>query len=156
MDELGLSKDQVLTKNQTIVDTIMAPRLIGVTYADFMKFKEAHEVYEREVDEKNKEPGVKIQKASHVTCVDPTVLELLVERAYINRDSVRDATEKDIFNCIENRCERPKGQFELADVKTAIKDVRIKMNIPGAEPRNDTLVLDYMRALKAAGCTDFS
>ena len=42
----------MLTKNQTIVDTMRAPRLKDVTFLDCIKFKKARENYEHEVSEK--------------------------------------------------------------------------------------------------------
>lgn len=144
-----------LTKNQTIVDVITAPRLRDVTFLDFIKFKKARENYERELEEKNKEPGVSVSKASYLTSVDHIVLELFVQRKYIQRDSVKDVTEEDIIDCINKRAERPKGEFELSDVEKAVKSVRMKMSIPGAEPRVDSLLLDYKRALESAGYSAF-
>lgn len=143
------------TKNQTIVDTIRAPRLHYVTYMDFLRFRKARENYEPEVDENNKEPGVHIQKSSYLISTDATVLELLVDRRYIDRDSVNEVTEEDIFECTSKRCERSKGDYELPDVEKAIRNVRMKMSITGAEPRIDNLWLDYKRALESAGYPSF-
>ncbi|CAN8069119.1 unnamed protein product [Agarophyton chilense] len=148
--------DVVLTKNQTIVDTIKAPRLRDVTYLHFIKFKKARENYEREVLEKNKDPGVNITLASYATSVDHNVLEQFIDRQYIQRESVADVTEEDLLDCINRRCERPKGEFELSDVEKAIKSVRLDMSILGAEPGIDTLVLAYKRALEASGYSNFT
>jgi len=41
------------TVRQTIVETVEAPRLEGITTADFVKFKQDREVYERRIAEKN-------------------------------------------------------------------------------------------------------
>ena len=146
----------MFTKNQTIVDTIKAPRLKDVTFLDFIKFKKARENYEREVSEKNKEPGVDIHLASYITCVDHNVLDLFVERQYIKKNCVEDVTDQDILQCINSRCDRRKGDFEITDVVRAIRSVHIKLGIPGAEPRIDTLLLDYKRALESAGYSTFT
>ena len=69
-----------LTKNQSSFETIKAARLRDVTYPDFSKFKKALENYEREVAEKNKEPGLNIQLASYDSSVDHNILELFIER----------------------------------------------------------------------------
>lgn len=57
LDGQGPENDDLVssgpTKNQTIVDTIKAPRLKDVTRLHFIKFKKARESYEREVMEKN-------------------------------------------------------------------------------------------------------
>lgn len=92
-----------------------------------------------------------MQLASYATSIDHNVLELFIDRQYIKHDSVAEVTEADLIECINRRCERPKGAFELSDVEKAIKTVCIRMSIPGAEPRIDSLVLDYKRALEASG-----
>lgn len=145
----------IVTKNQTIVDTIKAPRLKDVTFLDFIRFVKARENYEREIADKNTEPGVEVPLASYLTSVDHNVLELFIERQYIVKDTVKDITEQDLIKCIESRAVRSKGDFEVADVDKAVKSVRMKMHVPGAEPRVDTLLLDYKRALEAAGYSGF-
>ena len=134
----------------------MAPRLKDVTFLDFIKFKEARENYEREVSEKKKEPGVDIHLAFYIVSVDQNALDLFVERQYIKNYSVVEVTDQDVLECISSRCERRKGDFEITDVVRAIRNVHIKLGIPGAEPRIDTPLLDYKRALESARYSTFT
>lgn len=96
-----------------------------------MRFRKARENYGGEVDEKNKEPGVHILKSSYLTSIDRTVLELLVDRGNIDRDSISEAIEEDNVESISKRCERSKADYELPDVEEAILNVRMKMSIFG-------------------------
>ena len=109
-----------------------------------------------EMDEKNKKPGVNVTKASYVTCGDHNVLDLFVDRQYIPKKSVSDVTEENVNACIDKLAKRDTTELDLADVEKAISHVRIKMNIPWAEPRIDIIILDYKRALEAAGYPNFS
>eukprot|EP00171_Calliarthron_tuberculosum_P023513 IDg23513t1 len=135
------------TRKQTVVETLEAPMLTGVSLRDFIEFKRKRDKYEREISEKNKEEGVEITLASYLTSVDRPVLELMWLRKYIERDSLDEITEDDVKECISHRARRKPGDFEIAAVEKTISNVHIKMSIPGAENRIDTLLLDYKKAL---------
>jgi len=143
------------SKRQTVVETLEAPLLSGLSVEDFVRFKKDREKYELEVQEKNKEDGVEITPAGYITSVDRTLLKVLFKRGYIVANSFEDITDDDIRECIGRKSVRPEDDLDLSAVESCIRHVYIKMNVPGAENRIDTLVWDYLKVLEDSGFEDF-
>lgn len=61
---------------QTIVETVEAPRLEGITITGFVKFKHDRAMYERRIEEKNSGPKVEVQMTTYIDSVDPSVLNI--------------------------------------------------------------------------------
>lgn len=89
------------------------------------------------------------QKSLHLTSIDPTVFDLLVNRRYIAQNFViEDTMEYVVVKCISEHFQRSKGDHELPDIEKAIRNVRNEMSVLGAESCIDTLRLHYRRVLK--------
>lgn len=66
-----------------------------------------------------------------------------------------EVTVGKVMKHINKRCKRPESDWELPGVEKAVKNVRIKLTSPGAEPRIITLGIDYKQALEFAGYPNF-
>lgn len=104
------------TVKQTIVESIEAPRLKGVTTADFVKFREDRLVYERRVGEKNKEASVEIPLTTYRDSTPKAVLQLFVIAQWITADNVESISEEQISSCIQERSRVKVGDYDLARI----------------------------------------
>ena len=131
---------------QTIIHTLEAPMLQGISLQHFVDFKRKRDLYELRVEEKNREDGVQITPTSNRSSMDTILLRTLWRAKYIFADSVEDITEKDIRKCVEEKSVIK--EVILSTVGKAIKNVKMKMNLVPAESRIWTLVYDYEQALE--------
>lgn len=91
------------TVKQTIVETIEAPRLTNIDGSDFVTFTESDSIYEKKIEEKNKESGMKIPLTTYRSSVDELVLELFLIANWIKAEDVANVIEKQIKKCIKTR-----------------------------------------------------
>lgn len=73
----GSALDLSRIVRQTIVKTVEAPRLEGISTADFVKFKCDREVYERRMVEKNSDPNIMVPLTSYKNSTESDILEIL-------------------------------------------------------------------------------
>lgn len=150
----GSSQAGPSTVRQTIVANLEAPKLKGISTKNFITFLRLREAYERDVDEKNKEPGVQLTPTSYKASVDRTQLKTFITAGWVKADKLEDITEEQIKECIKKRAVREASGAELSRIEAAISNVRINMKITEPEDRIWNLALHYETVLENAGYTD--
>lgn len=139
---------------QTIVAHVEAPRLNGVSVKDFSKFQRLRELYEKQVAEKNREPGVSITPTSLKASIDDADLRIFVTAKWVTAEDISSITEEQLRECITKKCTRDIGGEQLHLIEDAVKNVSMKMDIDESEDRVWTLHRDYTSALENTGFSD--
>eukprot|EP00171_Calliarthron_tuberculosum_P004595 IDg4595t1 len=111
---------------QTIVAHLEAPRLKGTTTKDINSFLRTRELYEKQIEEKNGQPGVKA-------------------------DTIADITEEELKACIKARASRKPKDHELGRVENIVACVKMDPTLVLLEDRVCHLVQQYMQVLENAG-----
>lgn len=153
-EEITVSTPKGTTGNtvkQTILTNIEAPRLKGISTKDFIAFKRDRELYEKQVNEKNKDPNNKIPLTSVLASIDKRFLKTFIAAQWISVDSIDKITDALVTNCIESRTSREIDVGNLHQINEAVKHVSMNMSITDADDRIWTMHSDYMAALEDAG-----
>lgn len=139
--------------SQTIVTNLEAPRLNGISVIHFNKFLRLRKLYEKKVEEKNREPGVAVTATSYKASIDSKYLEMMVAAKWIDADSTDDISEAQLKKCVNDRATRTVDETQIDTIQSVIKD--IKMSTTGdAEDRVWTLYAIYIEVLENAGFKD--
>jgi len=145
------------TVRQTIVETVEAPRLTGLTTADFVEFKHAREVYERRIAEKNSDPNVSVQLTSYKDSIDPSVLQIFAIGDWVPVDKVAEITEQHLKDCIEARAVVKPKDYDLAKLEEELSSLR--MDKPSGDVTLEScvwkFVLEYTQLLNSLGYEKF-
>lgn len=144
------------TVKQTIVTNLEAPRLNGVSTKHFTKFLMERELYEKQVSEKNKEPGVDITPASYRASIIDEDLEIFVTARWVSSETVSSVTEEELRKCIRDRAVRETNADQLWKIDQVVKKVAMNTSLPEAEDRIWTLHRQYLTVLRSAGYTDLT
>lgn len=136
---------------QTIISTIEAPRLRGVSTKHFIDFKKRRELYEKQIEEKNKDSATSIPLVSYKSSVENADLRLFIAARWVPVDTIEQITELHIRQCIQDRGHRLLDGEHLHLITEAIRPLAMKLNIVEAEDRVWTFHRDYLYLLEAAG-----
>ena len=143
------------TVRQTIVETLEAPRLTGITTADFVQFKQRREVYERRVSEKNSQEGFDVPLTSYSSSVEEPILALMIRASWIKAESVNSITEEQLKMCVYERSRIDPSEYDLAQIEKGIADVRLGTAKKNLEMKVWELDLQYSTVLKNLGYSEF-
>ena len=147
--------DHERTVRQTIVETLEAPRLTGVSTGDFVKFKNSREIYERRLEAKNRDDSVNVPATSYRDCVDELVLGLMIRASWVKADSIDEITEKQIEECVNKRSHIPPASYDLAEIERGIRNVKLSDSPSNLETKIWELDLQYHSVLRNLGCSEF-
>lgn len=136
---------------QTIISSVEAPRLRGVSTNHFIDFKKRREIYEMQIVEKNTDPATNIPLVSYKVSIENADLRLFIAAGWIQAPSIENITEMQIRKCIQDRGYLLLDDEHLYLIDEAIWPLDMKINIMEAEDRVWTLHRDYLSLLKRAG-----
>lgn len=142
------------TVKQTIVSNLEAPRLRGVSTQHFTTFLKERELYEKQLEEKNKDPGFKVSPTSYRASIDDEDLKIFITANWISASSVDEITEEELQKCVHSRAVREISENQLSLINLVVRDVKMNMNILEAEDRVWSLHRHYNCVLKNAGFAD--
>lgn len=139
------------TVRQTIVSSIEAPKLCGLSTKHFIEFRKLRELYEKQIKEKNQEPGTRVPLVSYKSSIEDADLRIFVDARWVEASNVDAITEMQIRQCVADRCHRVLDGEHLYVIEEVVKKVSMKMQIYEAEDRVWTLHRDYLIVLRSAG-----
>jgi len=142
------------TVKQTIVTNLEAPRLKGVSTKDFNQFFRLREIYEKQIQERNREPGLNLNPTSYRASIDDSDLRIFLTAGWVEAADISSITEDDLKEGVKKRSIRTVGGEQLHIVEETVKGVKMDLNIPEAEDRVWTLHRKYLRVLQSAGFSD--
>ena len=140
---------------ETIVETLEAPRLNGISAEDFVLFKQKRAIYERRVTENSSEQGVTIPTTSYYNSIDKSVLEMLVLAQWVPVSKVGETTEDHLKTCVEARAKIKPEAYGLAQVEKGIKEICMDSSLRSLEFQIWNLGLKYNQKLKSFGDSKF-
>ena len=143
------------TVKQTIVETLEAPRLNGISTQDFVKFKQDREIYERRAAEKNSQDGVTVALTSHRNSIENPILALVLRAEWVAASDTDSITEDQIRSCIQMRSRIDPADYNLAQIEKGIQHVRLRNRQKSLEMKVWELGLQYATVLENLGYTDF-
>lgn len=138
---------------QTIVETVEAPRLEGLSVAGFAKFKEDRDVYERCIAEKNLNPNLSVQLTTYKDSIDPCLLDIFAPGNWVPVDDVKDIKESHPKECVEKHCVVTPKNYDLGILDETLKDLKLARadQENTLEDRVWQLILEYKKILKGCG-----
>ena len=143
---------------QTIVETIAAPRLTGITTRDFVVFKEAREIYERRVKEKNLDQNVQVQLTTYRDSIPKSILQIFVIVDWVPVDNIENITEKHLEDCISTYSAVSPEKYDLALIEEKISNVKLERADKEYTLQQQVwrLIHSYLSTLENCGYCDFS
>lgn len=142
------------TVKQTIVTNLEAPRLKGVSTKEFNQFFRLRELYEKQIAERNREPGLNLTATSYRASIDDSDLRIFLTAGWVEATDISSITEEQLRECVKKRSVREVGGEQLHIVEEAVKDVKMNLSIAEAEDRVWTLHRKYLQTLEGAGFSD--
>lgn len=139
------------TVKQTIVANIEAPRLRGVSTKHFTQFYRLRQLYEKQIEEKNKEPGTSVNAVSYRASIDDADLKIFVAAKWIDVDDISKITEDQLKECVKSRSVKTLDGSQLWLVDKAVQHVRMDMSLSEAEDRVWSFHSYYLQVLENAG-----
>ena len=148
-------KDSDETVRQTIVETLEAPMLKGVSTEEFVRFKRSRHLYEKKMAEKKANGETNAVLTSYRNSMEDSLLREFLTAHWIKRGSVDEITKDDTKACVDAQARTDSEvDQDFALVDAAIKEVVMDMRIGNPEKRVIKLSWDYRRALEVAGLPD--
>ncbi|CAN8071777.1 unnamed protein product [Agarophyton chilense] len=134
-----------------IVSNLEAPRLQSVTVRNFASFQKKRELYEKQVEENNREPGVDITPLSYEASIENYLLQIFLTAEWIKAADIKDITEEQLKSCIQTRASFNPDGNDLTRIEYVIRKVQMDMNLKEAEDRVWNLHHRYITALESEG-----
>ena len=154
----GDQGDQAAGQDRSsLVETIEAPRLKGVSTSDFVQFEEQRKLYERKVQEKSDSTGVSIPLTTIRNSIDEGLLDAFIWSQWAPVSDITEITENHLRDCIKARTTVQPKDYDLALVQKEIKSVRLPEESSSAtlETRVMSLCVAYNTKLKECGYKNF-
>ena len=101
------------TACQTIVETLEAPRLLGIQIHDFVEFREKRSVYERRPAEKNAELNMAVPKTALRNSIDDSLLKNFIRLKWVPESCISTIQEESIRRCIEKRSKIEENKYDI-------------------------------------------
>ena len=139
---------------QTIVTNLEAPRLQGVALKDFVKFKKARELYEQQVEEKNRDPGTQIAATSYKASIDKALLRIMIAAEWVPVSSLNELTEEHLVSCVAARAVYSPQEHESSRIDEIVSDIKMDTSIRDAESRVWSMFQKYVERLESYGMGD--
>lgn len=136
---------------QTIITNIEAPKLTGASTQNFVEFKRKRELYEKQVQKRNKEPNNQVVPFSLRASIDDADLRIFIAAGWITAQTIDSITEQQLMDCVSKRCERDENGEDLYLITEATRKVSIEMRIVESEDRIWSLHRNDLIALENAG-----
>lgn len=111
-------------------------------------------MYEKQVGEKNREPGVKITATSYRASIDDSYLRMFLTAHWIQADSIKDITENQLKECVKARASYEPKDHELRRIDRVVKGVKMDLSLKEGDDRVWSLHDHYISVLEAAGMPD--
>lgn len=140
---------------QTIVETLEAPRLTGISTEDFVSFKQKRDIYERRVEEKSQEQGVTIPATSYRNSIEKPILDIFITAQWVPVSSVEDIAEAHLKTCIEERAKIKPEDYDLAQIEKGVSKIRMEKSQKSLEMQVWRLGLQYATKLEDLGYSTF-
>lgn len=142
------------TVRQTIVTNLEAPRLQGVATKHFTQFKRKRELYEKQLAEKNREPGSNFPVTSYRASIDDAYLRIFITAHWIKATSLEEITEEELVGCVEARASHDPEGYELGRISHLVRNVRMDTSLAHSEDRVWGLHLRFTTTLAEHGMED--
>lgn len=101
----------------------------------FVEYKKARQIYEFQIEEKNRKPGTAVTATSYLASFEDSYLCLFIAAGWITAETVSDISEEQLKECIEKRSVQSFQEHELSKMEDAITDLKMDMKISDAESR---------------------
>ena len=142
------------TIRQTIVTNLEAPRLTGVSTKEFVKFKKARELYEQQVEEKNREPGVSIVATSYKASIESALLRIMIAAEWVPVKSIDEITEEHLISCVEAQAVYKPSNYEAERIDDIVADIKMDTSVKDSSSRVWTFYQRYLTRLENHGIGD--
>ena len=152
---MNSSNGQPSTVRQTIVETLEAPRLIGIETINFVEFKKKRTTYERQLSERNAEQNTCVPKTTLRNSIDDDLLRLFIQLGWVPEDDIEKISEESLRICIEKQSEVLTENYDIIFLDHLVKQLRMDMKIPSLKSRVCKLAFDYQRLLSDHGYGSF-
>lgn len=140
---------------QTIVETLEAPRLNGISTEDFVSFMQKREIYERRVTEKSQEQGIAIPATSYLNSIEKPILDIFVTAQWVPVSKTEEITEEHLRDCVQQRAVIKPEDYDLAQIDTGIADIKMDKSLKSLEMQVWNLGLQYSKKLEDLGYSTF-
>lgn len=111
-------------------------------------------VYEKRLEEKARILNEKILPTSYRASIEDKDLETLIAVDWIEASCIEEITERQIYECVEERFKQKESGEQLNLIDQIIEIVYIQMHIADAGDRLLTLYRDYCNAFNKVGYTN--
>ena len=111
---------------QTILANYESPRLKGTTMKDIKTYRRTRELYEKQIAEKNGQPGVNFTAGTYRASIDERFLRMFVMFGWVEATDIMNITEEELNKCIKTRANRKPKDHELGRVENIV--ARVKMD----------------------------
>ncbi|CAN8067529.1 unnamed protein product [Agarophyton chilense] len=139
------------TVRQTIITILEAPRMCGVATKDVIVFKRQRDLYDKQIAEKNDEPGGEVTPTSYRESIDYYLLSIFISAEWIKAESMEDITEEQVQNCVRKRASfKPDGD-DFTRIENIVRKVKIYISLKDPDERLWTLHYKYFTALQSHG-----
>ena len=142
---------------QTIVESLEAPMLQGITVAHCVAFRRNREIYERKVAEKNSESGIQVQETTYLNSVPSHMLKMMILGRFISAKHPSEVTNEQVKRCIELRAKIHLNEYNINLIEHRIQHIKLESRCKGStlEDMVWDLVSKYTETLDKCGYDEF-
>lgn len=102
------------TVKQTVVSKLKALHLRGVSGQHFTSFLKEQELYNKQLEERNKDSGFQVSPTSNCASIGDEDLRVFSTANWISAPRVYEITEKGLQKCVHSRDVREISETRLA------------------------------------------
>ena len=139
------------TIRQTIVETLEAPRLLGIEIRDFVEFREKRKLYERRLKEKNLEQNSSVPTTSLRNSIEDSVLKIFIRMRWIPETDMTSIKEESLKECIEHRSKIESKKYDIFFLDKLVKRLKADTKLSSLHLRVCKLAHDYEKLLLEHG-----
>ena len=150
-----LMKNQGATIRQTIVETLEAPRLVGIEVKDFVEFREKRHEYERKLAERNAEQNTNVPRTTIRNSIDNDLLKMFIRMQWIPETELSKITEESLITCINTQSSVPKKEYDVNYLDKQVSKLKMDLQVLGLKRRVCKLAYDYEKLLTMCGYDTF-
>lgn len=85
----------------------------GAPTSSNIGFKRLGQIYETQVQERNKKPNAQIVPISTKQAIDDKDLQICITAGWVSATSIEDITEEQLVDCVKHLCLRDKNAEDL-------------------------------------------
>lgn len=139
------------TMREIVVASLEAPKLRGLSTHHSIELRRAIGLYEKQIEEKNKQSDVQIAATTYKASVEDSDEGILLAAGWIQAALVSQVTELWLKQCVEDRCICNVGEELVYLINETFWKVTVKMNVFETQDQVKALHRDYVQVLKANG-----